>query len=59
MKQISRFLREARGELNKVTWPKREQVFRLTLVVVATSVVMGLYLGALDYAFQKLLEISL
>ena len=44
-------------ELTKVTWPKREEVIRLTVLVFACSAVVAAYLGALDYGFTKLLEI--
>ena len=51
-----KYLKEVRLELTKVTWPKREEVIRLTLVVFIFSVVVGLYLGGLDLTFTKLLE---
>lgn len=50
------FLREVRAELAKVTWPKRDEVMRLTAVVIIISTVVGIYLGGLDLAFTKLLE---
>ncbi|OGG03237.1 preprotein translocase subunit SecE [Candidatus Gottesmanbacteria bacterium RBG_16_37_8] len=42
------FLKEVRSELAKVTWPTRDQVIKLTIVVVAVSFVIGLYIGSLD-----------
>ena len=42
------FLKEVRSELGKVTWPTRDQVIKLTSVVVAVSFVIGLYIGSLD-----------
>jgi len=53
------FLQEVRIELNKVDWPSREQVTRLTLVVVSVSVLVALYISGLDYVFTKLMELFL
>jgi preprotein translocase subunit SecE len=51
------FLRETQDELKKVTWPTRQETIRLTLVVITVSLVVGLFLGALDFSFTKLLGI--
>ncbi|MEJ2348101.1 MAG: preprotein translocase subunit SecE [Patescibacteria group bacterium] len=57
MKAIIKFLKEVRVELDKVTWPKKDQVIKLTLIVFIISGVIGLYLGMLDFSFTKLLEL--
>lgn len=50
------FLRETRDELRKVTWPTRNEVIRLTLVVISVSVIVGVFIGSLDFVFTKLLQ---
>lgn len=50
------FLKEVRLELTKVVWPKREEVIKLTLIVLIISGIIAAYVGALDFAFTKLLE---
>ena len=47
------FLKETRDELKKVVWPSRQEVLRLTLVVIMVSLVVGLFLGGLDFVFVK------
>jgi len=47
------FFRSIAGELRKVTWPTREETQRLTSLVVAVSLAVGLSLGALDFFFTK------
>jgi preprotein translocase subunit SecE len=42
------FLSEVRGELRKVTWPSRKEVYATTIVVIITSVFFGTYLWGLD-----------
>jgi len=51
------FLSEAKEELKKVTWPTKPKTIRLTLVVIGVSVLVGLYVGALDLAFTKIMAI--
>ena len=53
------FLKEVRSELLKVSWPTRNEVIKLTIVVVAVSFVIGLYVGGLDLLFTKLTDLLL
>lgn len=53
------FIKEAKAELIKVSWPTRQEAIRLTMIVVAISVAVGLYIGALDYIFTKLVGVIL
>ena len=46
-----RFSQEAWAELQKVTWPTRETVVRLTLIVVVISAALSMYIFAFDNAF--------
>jgi len=56
MKKAIAFLREAKAELSKVSWPTREQLIRNTVAVIAVSGVVAVLLGALDYLFSRLAE---
>jgi preprotein translocase subunit SecE len=51
------YLRDVRGELSKVVWPKKEEVIKLTLVVLLISIIVAAYVGLLDFSFTKLLEL--
>ena len=42
------FFNEVVGELKKVTWPTREETMKLTAVVIALSVIVGMFIGGLD-----------
>jgi len=53
--RIRRYFDEVWSELKKVSWPTREQVRTLTVLVFAISVVVGLYITVLDQVFQGLL----
>ena len=55
MKRLRRYFDEVWSELKKVSWPTREQVRNLTVLVFAISFVVGLYITVLDQVFQRLL----
>ena len=57
MSRIRRFLDEAWSELKKVSWPTREQVRNLTVLVFAVSFCVGLYITVLDAAFAQLVTL--
>ena len=49
-----RYLSDVRAELTRVVWPTREEVIRLTITVIILSVIIGSFLGGLDYLFTSL-----
>ena len=48
------FLREAKAELKKVTWPGKTQIWYSTLIVIAFTLMVSVYLGILDAALTWL-----
>lgn len=55
--KIEQFLREVHLELNKVKWPTRQETVKLTLVVIGISVILGIYIGGLDFILTKMIEL--
>jgi preprotein translocase subunit SecE len=53
------FVRDVRSELRKVAWPTQRETVNLTVVVIALSVTVGLFLGGADYLFQELFRFLL
>jgi len=53
------FLRETYDELRKVVWPTRNEVIRLTLVVIFISVIVGVYIGGIDYVLTQVIGLIL
>ncbi len=51
MGKMFTFIKEAKIELTKVTWPNKDQIIRSTILVVVLSGVMAIFLGSLDYGF--------
>ncbi|MBI2007379.1 MAG: preprotein translocase subunit SecE [Candidatus Blackburnbacteria bacterium] len=50
------YLQEVRSEMTKVVWPTRKQVFELTVLVIAISIIVGVYVGGLDFLFTNTLN---
>ena len=53
---IRRYVVESWSELKKVAWPTRETVIRLTILVVAVSIGVGVYIFVLDRIFNTLVD---
>ena len=46
--RTKQFYQDVRGEMRKVSWPSRQEIFGTTVVVVAAVFFFGLYLGLVD-----------
>jgi preprotein translocase subunit SecE len=53
------YLREVKDEMNHITWPTRADTQFLTIIVLGGSLLVGLYIGGLDYGLTTLLGIFL
>jgi preprotein translocase subunit SecE len=51
---VIRYFQDTREELRKVTWPDREEITRLTVIVLSTTIASAAFLGILDFVFQRL-----
>lgn len=47
------FLKEVIGELRKVAWPSRKEVFSYSLVVIVACVVIAALIFGMDFVFTK------
>ncbi len=50
--KAAEYIKETRVELKHVSWPTRKQALMYTVLVVAVSIVIALFLGAFDYLFS-------
>ena len=58
-KGLTRFLRDVRIELGKVTWPTRKDLIQSTIVVLVAVAIATVYTGALDFVFAKAVDLVL
>ena len=54
--RIRRYFSESYSELKKVTWPTREHVRNLTVLVFLISAVFGVYIGFFDLVWGRVLR---
>ena len=50
------FIREVLIEFRKVTWPSRQELTNSTTVVIAVTVVLAFFLGAVDIGLARIVE---
>lgn len=55
-KRSQQFVKEVWEELLKVNWTTRAQLKQATKVVILSSAVLGVYLGAVDFVFSAILK---
>ncbi len=58
-KSVFQFLKEVRAELNKVSWPTKDELFSYTGVVGLAVVIVCLLIWVCDTAFARLFHLIL
>ena len=56
MNKITNYLQESVAEMKKVTWPTKKETYNYTILVIAISLGVALFLGILDYVFTTGLQ---
>ncbi|MBI5252164.1 MAG: preprotein translocase subunit SecE [Desulfomonile tiedjei] len=57
--QAAQFFREVKVELQKVTFPTRQETVGSTVVVLVLTIIMGVYLGLSDWVLARIVQILL
>lgn len=52
--KATRFLKEVRFELSKVTWPTKQELIGSTIVVIVLSLILSIFIGIVDYGLATL-----
>ena len=53
MTQLTKYIKATAAEMRQVAWPSRQQAISYTLLVIAISTIVALYVGGLDYVFSQ------
>jgi len=53
------FFREVKVELQKVTFPTRQETVSSTVVVLVLTIILGAYLGFSDWALARIVKMLL
>jgi len=51
--KVQNFIGEVLAEMKKVSWVSRQELWDSTLVVVASALLLGLFLAAIDLLLSK------
>ena len=57
--KVKQFLKEAKIELKKVTWPTPKQTLASTSVVIVVVVIISVFLGVVDFGLSKIIRMAL
>jgi preprotein translocase subunit SecE len=55
IEKIRQFLLEVRAEMEKVSWPGRQEVQAATIVIIALVVLLAAFIGAVDFVVRGVL----
>ncbi len=56
VKRLQEFFKEVLAEFRRVTWPTRREVANSTVVVLAVTLVVAFFLGAVDIGLARVVE---
>lgn len=56
MGKITGFLKNVVSEMRKVSWPKRKELTKYTIVVIWTVLFMAIYFGLVDFGISRIME---
>jgi preprotein translocase subunit SecE len=56
MNRFTAYLRQSWNELKKVVWPSRRTAVRYTWAVIVFSLVLAIFIGAMDYLFTQIIQ---
>ena len=51
-RRATEYVGEVRGEMSRVTWPGRQEIYGTTVVVITTVFVFGLFFFVVDALFS-------
>lgn len=54
LSRLTKFFKETKAELRKVTWPSKDQLVHNTSIIIAFIIIFTVILSVLDFGFQEL-----
>ena len=59
IQKIQAFFQDVRAEMQKVTWPTRDELMGSTAVVLTTMLILSVFIGIADLVCSQTLHIIL
>jgi preprotein translocase subunit SecE len=57
--KIIKYVKETVQELKKVTWPSKDELIGSTIVTIFVSLVLALFIFAVDQVFNRVMSVIL
>lgn len=57
MDKLVNYLKDTAAELKQVSWPTQHQAIIYTLLVIAISAFVALFVGVFDYIFTQFIDV--
>ena len=54
LQRLRDYFTEVRGEMKRVTWPGKQEIYGTTLMVILTTFLFGFYFWITDHVFSVL-----
>ncbi len=52
--RVRDYVADVRGEMKRVTWPGKQEIYGTTVMVVLTTFLFGIYFAVCDQAFSRI-----
>jgi len=49
LNKVQKYLNETAAELQKMTWPSKEEMIGSTIITVVFSIIMSIFIGIVDW----------
>jgi len=56
LKIVQQFIADVRKIIQEITWPNKETLIQLTIVVISVTIVAGFILAGADFTFMKFIS---
>ena len=57
--KISQFVKDVKLEMNKVTWPTRDELSASTTIVLVVSLVLAVFIFIADFLLSRIVDLIL
>ncbi|MBD3223685.1 MAG: preprotein translocase subunit SecE [Caldithrix sp.] len=56
-KKIQKFIEDVKVEMNKVSWPTRDELINSTIIVVVVSIIFTIFIFLADLVFSNAVQL--
>jgi preprotein translocase subunit SecE len=56
MSKVGNFFGQVKTEMQKVAWPSKDELISSTVVVIISTLILGIFIGACDLVFSRVIN---